>query len=131
MVIWVANVITIVLLITTIYLYGYKRLFRYLLFMIIPHIIISKRQILYDYISSHYQDLICPPNSTTVQKTCILMKPFEKLWFSKLKYLKVELKGKEIRFFFKKSHPKLLLAGQKVCACLSPNYSFTAASASR
>ena len=69
--------------------------------MIIPHIIISKRQILYDYISSHYQDLICPPNSTTVQKTCILMKPFEKLWFSKLKYLKVELKGKEIRFFFK------------------------------
>ena len=98
--------------------------------MIIPHIIISKRQILYDYISSHYQDLICPPNSTTVQKTCILMKPFEKLWFSKLKYLKVELKGKEIRFFLK-SHSELLLAGQKVCACLSPNYSITAASASR
>ena len=73
-----------------------KKLFRYLLVIII-HIIISKRQILYDYISSHYQDLICPPNSTTVQKTCILMKPFEKLWFSKLKYLKVELKGKEIR----------------------------------
>ena len=83
--------------------------------MIIPHIIISKRQILYDYISSHYQDLICPPNSTTVQKTCILMKPFEKLWFSKLKYLKVELKGKEIRFFFKITFRIIIGWPESVC----------------